>query len=131
MVKTPNSFTFPFQKLHKAWKKEKSPPSVVFHSFQEESSLCVVAVLNEYLKISEKWTTSEEWQLLLRFVQPHKQVVGSTISGWIKKVLAILGVDIGVFMGHSTRLASTSKVAISGLLVPDILERCYWSNSST
>ena len=81
LVKTPSSFTFTFHKLHKAWKKEKAPTSVVFHSFEKDSSLCVVAVLNEYLKISEKWTTSDEWQLLLSFVQPHKPVLDTTISG--------------------------------------------------
>ena len=65
MVKTLSSFTFTFHKLHKAWKKRKSPPFVGFHSFEEDSSLCVVAVLNEYLKRSEKWRTSDERQLLL------------------------------------------------------------------
>ena len=129
MVKTPSSFTLTFYKLHKAWKKGKSPPSVIFHSFEEDSSLCVVAVLNEYLKRSEKWRTSDEWQLLLSFVQPHKPVVSATISVWIKKVLTISEVDIGVFKGHLTRSASASKAALSGLSLPDILERGCWSNS--
>ena len=57
MIKTPSSFTFTF---HKKWKKRKSPPSAAFHSFEEDSSLCVVAVLNEHLKRSEKWRTSNE-----------------------------------------------------------------------
>ena len=117
MVKIPSSFTFTFHKLHKAWKKGKSPPSVVFHSFKEDKTN---KLLNEYLKRSEKWRTSDECQLLLSFVQPHKPVVSSTISGWIKKVLTISGVDVGVFKGHSTRSASTSKAALSGLSVPDI-----------
>ena len=103
MVKTPSTFTFTFHKLPKAWKKGKSLPSVVFHSFKEGRSLCVVEVLNKYLKRSEKWRTSDECQLLLSFVQPHKPVVSSTITGWIKKVLIISGVDVGVFKGHSTR----------------------------
>ena len=30
IVKSPSSFTFIFHKLHKAWRKGKSPPSVVF-----------------------------------------------------------------------------------------------------
>ena len=128
MVKTPSSFTFTFHKLHKAWKKLKSPPSV-FHCFEGDGSLCVVAVLNEYLKRSEKWRTSDEWQLLLSFVQPHKPVVSATISVWIKKVLIISEVDIGVFKGHLTRSASASKAALSGLSLPDILERGCWSNS--
>ena len=129
MAKTPSSFTFTFHKLHKAWKKRKSPPFVGFLSFEEDSSLCVVAVLNEYLKRSEKWRTSDEWQLLLSFVQPHKPVVSATISVWIKKVLTISEVDIGVFKGHLTRSASASKAALSGLSLPDILERGCWSNS--
>ena len=127
MVKTPTSFAFPFHKLQKSWRKVKSQPSAVFHFFEEDSNLCIVAVLNEYLKKSEKWKTFDECQLLLSFVQPHKPVVSSTISGWIKKMVTILG----VFKGHSTRSPSTSKAALSGLSVPDILEWGCWSNSST
>ena len=100
MVKSPSSFTFTFHKLHKAWKKGKLTPSVVFHSFKEDSSLHVIEVLNEYLKRSEKWRTSDECQLLLSFVQPRKTLVSSTISVWIKKVLTISEVDVGVFKGH-------------------------------
>ena len=101
---------------------------MLFHSFEEDSSLCVVAVLNEYVKRLEKWRTSDEWKLLLSFVQPHKPIVSSTIFGWIKKVLTISGVDVDVFKGHSTRSASTSKAALSGLSVSGILERGCWSN---
>ena len=61
-VKTPIRSTFTFHKLHKALKKGKSPPSVVFHFFKEDNSLCVVEVSNEYLKRSEKWRTSEKCQ---------------------------------------------------------------------
>ena len=68
MVKTPSSFTFTFQKLHKAWKSGKSPSSVVFQSFKEDSSLCVAEVLKEYLKRSEKWITSDEFQNSKNFI---------------------------------------------------------------
>ena len=112
-------------------KERKMATFYVFYSFKEDSSLCVAAVLNEYLKRLEKWRTSDECQLLLSFVQPRKPVVSSNISGLIKKVLTISGVDVGVFKGHSTPSASTSKAALSGLSVPDILERGCWSNSST
>ena len=46
-------------------------------------------------------------------------------------MLLISGVDIGVFKGHPTRSASTSKAGLSGLSLPDILGRGCWSNSST
>ena len=46
-------------------------------------------------------------------------------------MLTFSGVDVGVFKGHSTRSASASKAALSGLSVADILERGCWSNFST
>ena len=104
---------------------------MVFHSFKEDSSLCVVAVLSGYLKRSEKWRASDECQLLLSFAQPRKPVISSTISGWIKNMLTISAVEVGVFKVHSTRSASISKATLSGLSVPEMLERGCWSNSST
>ena len=87
MVKTPSDFTFTFHKFHKAWKKGKSPPSVVFHSFKEESSLCVAAALNEYLKRSEKCRTSDEWQLLKVLFNLTKQLLAQPYLGGLKKCL--------------------------------------------
>ena len=60
---------------------------MAFHSSEEDGSFCVAAILNESLQRSEKWRTSDEWQLLLSFVQPHKPVVSSIITGLIKKSL--------------------------------------------
>ena len=111
-------------------KKRKPPSLVAFYIFEEDSSLYVAAVLKECFKRSEKWRTSDEWQLLLSFDQHHKPVVSSTISEWTKKLLTISGADVGVFKGDSTRSASTSEAALSGLSVRDILERDCWSNSS-
>ena len=71
MTKTSSRFTFTFHKLHKSWRKGKSPPSVTFHSFDEDETLCVVATTNEYLKRSEKWSISDDGQLLLSFIKPH------------------------------------------------------------
>ena len=41
---------FSFRKLHKARRKRKSPPSLKVYSFEEDTKLCVVATLEEYLK---------------------------------------------------------------------------------
>ena len=46
-------------------------------------------------------------------------------------MLTISGVDVGVFKGHSTHSASTSKAALSGHPMSDILERVCGSYSST
>lgn len=48
-------------------------------------------------------------------ISPHKEVVSSTISGWLKTMLCLSGVDRSVFKEHSTRAASTSMVGLKGL----------------
>ena len=40
-------------------------------------------------------------------------------------------VDVDVFKGHFTRLASTSKACLSDISVDNILSRGSWSNQST
>ena len=50
MTKGTNNYMFTFGKLHKAWKKSKSPPSLKVYLLEEDSKLCVVATLEEYLK---------------------------------------------------------------------------------
>ena len=87
--------------------------------------------MKEYLKRTKVWRGKGKSQLLLSFVKPHNLVVSSTISGWIKNVLREAGIDIKIFMGHSTRSASTSKAGLAGLSVTDILERGSWTNALT
>ena len=41
---------FTFGKLHKAWGKGKPLPSLKVYSFEEDTKICVVAILEEYLK---------------------------------------------------------------------------------
>ena len=43
-------YIFSFGKLHKARKKGKSPTSLKVYLFEEDTKLCVVATLEEYLK---------------------------------------------------------------------------------
>ena len=64
-------------------------------------------------------------------IWPYKEVVSSTISGWVKTVLKLAGVDVNIFKWHSTRAASTSKATVSGLSLFEILERSSWSSAST
>ena len=60
-------------------------------------------------------------QLLLTFIQPHKEVCNS-ISRWVKETIVLSGVtEILDFGGHSTRSASTSKGELSGLSVKEVL----------
>ena len=91
-----------------------------------------MSALDEYLNRTEEWRRmNNEAQLLLSYIQPHKQLVPSTISGWLKNVVNFSGINVSLFTAHSTRFAATSKASASGLSVIEILERGTWSNMST
>ena len=55
MAKSTISYMFTFGKLHKAWRKGKSPRSLKFYSFEEDNKLCEAATLEEYLKRTKVW----------------------------------------------------------------------------
>ena len=69
--------------------------------------------------------------MLLSFQKPYKEVVSSTISDWIKKVLKLAKIDTDICKAHSARLASTSNVKLKGLSLADILKRGSWSRKPT
>ena len=88
MVKTPQKYVFQFHKLHKSWRKGQKPTTLEFVAFPQYKDLCAVSVLDEYLNRTEEWRrVNNETQLLLSYIQSHKQVVPSTISRWLKSVL--------------------------------------------
>ena len=131
LIKYNDKYVFKFHRLYKSWKKGAAPPSLDLHMFLEDPEICAVKTLDEYLSRSKAWRTKDETQLLISFISPHKAVTGSTVPGWIKKVLHLAGIDTNIFKGHSTRAASTTKASLSGFSVADILERGQWSRKST
>ena len=74
---------------------------------------------------------NNETQLLLNYIQQHKQVVPSTISGWLKNVLKSSGINVSLFTSHSTSSTTISKASASGLSMIEIIEQGTWSNMST
>ena len=132
MVKTSQKYVSKFCKLHKSWRQGQKPTTLEFVAFSQDKDLCVVSVLDEYLNIKEEWRrVNHETQLLLSYIQPHKQVVPSTISGWLKNVLKSSGINVSLFTSHSTCSATTSKASASGLSMIGIIERGTLSNMST
>ena len=123
MVKTWQKYVLKFHKIHK---------SLEFVAFSQDKDLCVVSALDEYLNRTEKWRrVKDETQLLLSYIQPHKQVVPSAISDWLKNVLKSSGINFSLLTAHSMRSATTSKASVSSLSVIEILEQGTWSNKST
>ena len=117
------SYKFCFRKLHKSWRRGKAPPTISYQAYTQDPNLCVVKTLDEYISCTEGWRSGECSQLLLSFVNPHKPVVSSTISGWLTNILNKAEIDIIIFKAHSTRSASTSKTDLSGALIEKILKR--------
>ena len=116
MVKTSLKYVFKFHKLHKSWRQDQKLTSLEFEAFSQDNDVCVVSTLDEYLHRTEEWRrVNNKTQLLLSYIQPHKQVVPSTISSWLKNVLKSSGINVSLFTAHSTRSATPSKESASGL----------------
>ena len=58
-------------------------------------------------------------------------VVKSTISRWIKEVMALAGIDVSHYKAHSSRGASASAARRKGASIPQILQTGDWSNLGT
>ena len=85
-----------------------------------------------YLNWTEEWRrVNNETQLVLSYIQSHKQMVPSTISGWLKNVLKSSAINVSLLTAHSTRSATTSKKSTSGWSMIEILDRGTWSSVST
>ena len=69
----------------------------------------------------------------LLFISPLKplgHVTPSTISGWIKTVLRLAGID-PKFTAHSTRGAASSKATKRGISLYSILKTGSWAHETT
>ena len=66
----------------------------------------------------------------MAIVKPHKPVSPCTIARWLKEVLKLSGIDVSVFTAYSTRSASASAAADSGVTTNDILKAADWSTES-
>lgn len=92
--------------------------------FTDDITLCIVY---EYLIRTEPlWEECK--QLCVSFIKPHKAVSRCTISRWIKILMRKAGIDMTVFTSHSTRGASTSAMARSGIPLKSIMQTAGWTN---
>jgi hypothetical protein len=91
------------------------------------TELCVYGTLEYYVSVTEKLRTSAK--LLVSFIKPYSAVTASTVGRWIKTLLGQADVDTSKFSAHSTRVASTSKAAVS-VSVDVILATASWRDKS-
>ena len=79
MGQLPDQYKFVYTKLHKSWRKSKSPSSVSFFAYTEDPHMCVVNAYLDRTKVQRDWKN----QLSLSFIQPHKKYVALlSLVGW-------------------------------------------------
>ena len=100
-----------------------------FVKFKDDKRLCIVTYLKEYITRRNKLRDSSG-PLFISYRKPHGFVSKNTISRWIRTELKYCGVDTKLFKAHSTRSASTSKVATFAP-ISVVLAAGNWSNKST
>ena len=117
-----------FQPVHLSKQSRPTHHSVEFFfpAFNEDKRLCPVGTLTEYERRTK--SSVQMGRLFLSFIGQHNPVCSSTIARWLKNVLQKAGVNTSVFKAHSVRAAATTKAALSGFTVEDILKAADWSS---
>ena len=132
MIKKQNHIEFQIEGTVKHSRQGKQNPPIIIHRFEEDTSICPVQTVVDYLKITEPWRqTAEQSKLFLTTIKPHSPATKTTISNWIKQTLKLAGIDTQQFTAHSTRSAAASKAESRSLPREIILARGNWKNKST
>ena len=126
-----SSYKFYIDQLVKQSKPGKTQPVLVLPGFPADRRLCVATYLEEYITRTKPIRSLQNTRLFLSFCKPYKPVTASTISRWIKTVMAQSGVDVKNFRPHSTRSASTSAALRKGVPLNTIMEAAGWSSHCT
>lgn len=87
--------------------------------------LCPVRTLTDYIERTKE-NRGDLSKVFITTRKPFREVASPTVARWIKDLLRVCGID-GAFGAHSTRAASTSKAADTGVPLKAILGAANWS----
>ncbi len=86
---------------------------LIFKPFVQDSDVCVVTCINEYIKYTRVFRKNKtSSQFFLTYGKPNGEASRASISRWLRDVLRDAGIDVSVFEPHSTRSASTSAAKL-------------------
>ena len=103
------------------------PREVSYVRFLDCPDTCPVETLRVYEQRTQP-LRGDATSLLVACVKPHKPVVTSTISSWIKNMLEQAGIHANA---HSTRSAATSAALVAGMSIRNIIDTANWAKEST
>lgn len=118
-----NKVYFVFPNHLKTTNKHNNYQLVLEHFHDEK--LCVMHTVLFYVQCTEALRKANN--LLVSYVT-YKSVTTSTVARWLREVLQLSGIDIGIFKAHSFRSAATSAAYNKGCSVVDILKTADWKS---
>ena len=127
MCRRPNGIQFVLTQLNKKQRVGSAPMKFFVSSFARNSSLCPAVCLDEHLSRTSTLWSGTDTGLFISTRLPYQAVSSSTLARWMKKVLQASGVPSS-FTAHSTRGASTTAAAISGVTMAEVLAAADWSS---
>ena len=123
-----------FGDLFKTSKQGKHLGELNFSSFVPNKNLCIVYTLRYYLQQTEKIRNEGNPTVTKLFVttqKPFKAVTRDTICRWTRNILQKSGIDLNIFIAHSTRAASTTAAFINRVPLSTILRTAGWQKDCT
>ena len=100
LTKHSSIYTFAIPHLTKTCRRDKKPhPNLKFYNFPGDNKLCVFKAIDSYLERRKVWGVGES-QFLVSHIRRHKRVSPSTVSRWLRQVLAMVSIDTEVFKVH-------------------------------
>lgn len=104
---------------------------ICLKAFAPDRRLCIITVLNEYLKRTARLRKKDNTKLFVSIIAPHQGVSRDTIARWMKTTMKLAGIDVSVFAPHSVRSAAASAAYKSYVPIDTILRTVGWSSETT
>lgn len=108
--------------------------NIVFKAYTQDSSLCVVRTLTEYLDRTENLRPGSgnvDGKLLISYIKPHRCVTKDTVARWIKTMLCKCGIDTKKYTAGSIRPASVSMAKAKDVPIDTIMAKAGWTQENT
>ena len=125
-----NGLNFSLLKPRKA--QHSGPLQSFFIPSLQDPGSCPVEAVRSYIDVTAPYrNNSNNTNLFVSCIKPHRVVTSNTVSGWIRSLLTDAGIDTTIFSAHSTRGAAASKAFNVGMSMDAILKAGHWAREST
>lgn len=126
-----NQARFALQKPRKS-QRNSSLQVITIDKLMPTSLACPVETLRDFVSVADQRRKKDgPRSLFIGLRPPYNSVGASTVARWLKLVLNDAGVDTSIYSAHSTRGASVSNAANSGVPTEAILVAGNWNSEST